>query len=112
VFDAAYTRLFQDKAKAACRETVLTSSKKHHSTATRSRSKPWGTSQPIVFAEWSPVNGSMIKRRDFAFHELVSHASMRDLPLFSDQGEEVFIPEPVRDYPPVHFLELAHAYGD
>lgn len=37
---------------------------------------------------------------------------MRELPLFSDAGEEVFIPEPVKDYPPVHFLEVAHAYDD
>jgi len=27
--------------------------------------------QPIVFSEWSPVNGSMLKRRDFTFHELL-----------------------------------------
>ena len=30
----------------------------------------------------------------------------------SNLGEEVFIPDPVREYPPVHFLEIAHAYGD
>jgi hypothetical protein len=113
VFDAAYTGLFGEQAKAACRETVryILSLNIVHGDAL-SLKTVGDEPQPIVFAEWSPVNGSMIKRRDFAFHELVSHASMRDLPLFSDQGEEVFIPEPVRDYPPVHFLELAHAYGD
>jgi hypothetical protein len=63
--------------------------------------------QPIVFSEWSPVNGSMIKRRDFAFHELLYYAGMRDRPLFSDLGEEVFIPEPVKEYPPIHFLRVA-----
>jgi len=68
--------------------------------------------QPIVFSEWSLVNGSMINRRDFAFHELVSHGSIRELPLFSDQGEAVFIPKPVKEFPPVHFLEVAHAYDD
>ncbi len=28
----------------------------------------------IVFSEWSPVNGSLLKRRDFSFRELVAHA--------------------------------------
>jgi hypothetical protein len=63
--------------------------------------------KPIVFSEWSTVNGSMIKRRDFAFHELLSHAGMRELPLFSDLGEEVFIPTPVKEFPVVHFLRIA-----
>jgi hypothetical protein len=49
----------------------------------------------------------MIKRRDFAFHELLYYAGMRDRPLFSDLGEEVFIPEPVKEYPPIHFLRVA-----
>ncbi len=63
--------------------------------------------QPIVFSEWSLVNGSMVKRRDFEFHELLSYAGMKGKPLFSDLGEEVFFPEPVRDYPPTYYLKLA-----
>lgn len=68
--------------------------------------------QPIVFSEWSFTSGSKIKRRDFAFHELLDHSSMRDLPLFSDQGEEAFIPEPIKEFPQVHYLEVAHAYTE
>ena len=63
--------------------------------------------QPIVFSEWSQVNGSMIKRRDYAFHELLYYAGVRDRPLFSDLGEEVFIPEPVKEFPLIHFLRVA-----
>jgi hypothetical protein len=33
---------------------------------------------------------------------------MKELPLFSDLGEDVFIPKPVKEYPPIHFLEVAH----
>jgi len=62
--------------------------------------------QPIIFSEWSPVNGSMIKRRDFAFHELLYYGEIRDRPLFSDLGEEVFFPEPVKEYPLIHFLRV------
>ena len=65
--------------------------------------------QPIVFPEWSPVNGNMLKRRDFAFQELLDHERTKDLPLFSDLGDDVFIPTPVKEYPLVHFLEVADA---
>ena len=66
---------------------------------------------PIVFSEWSLVNGSMVKRRDFEFHELLSFAGIKGKPLFSDLGEEAYFPEPVRDYPPAHYLRLADGQG-
>ena len=62
--------------------------------------------EPIIFSEWSPVNGSMIKRRDFSFKELLTHESMMELPLFADTGEDVFIPTPIKDFPVVHFLKV------
>jgi hypothetical protein len=112
-FDAAYTRLFKTKAKEQCREVARYIFKHNIVHGDALTLKTVGENpQPIVFCEWSLVNGSMIQRRDFAFHELVNHSSMRELPLFSDLGEEVFIPEPVKEYPPVHFLEVAHAYDD
>lgn len=65
--------------------------------------------KPIVFSEWSFVTGSMVKRREFTFEELLSFAGTKEKPLFSDLGEEVFFPMPLRDYPLKHFLELADA---
>lgn len=113
VFDQAYTRLFKEKTKAQCREAVRYILRRNIVHGDALTMKTAGENpQPIVFPEWSLVNGSLLKRRDFAFHELVSHASLRELPLFSDKGEKVFIPEPVKEYPPVHFLEVAHAYDD
>lgn len=63
----------------------------------------------IVFSEWSPVNGSMLKRRDYTFHGLLAHEGMKDSPLFSDLGEDVFIPTPEKEYPPIHYLKIADA---
>jgi hypothetical protein len=113
VFDAAYTRLFKTKTKEQCREAARYILKRNivHGDALSLKTVDENP-QPIVFSEWSLVNGSLLKRRDFAFHELVSQGSMRKLPFFSDLGEAVFIPEPVKEYPPVHFLEVAHAYHD
>jgi len=110
IFDVEYSRLFRKSARDACRAAVryiLSCNIVHGDTLTL---KTVGaTPQPITFAEWSLVNGSMLKRRDFTFHELLNHGAMRELPLFSDLGEQVFIPRPERDYPPVHFLEVPHA---
>lgn len=119
-FDASYTRLFKAAGKDECREAVR---------FILEHNIIWGDAltlrtvderaRYIVFSEWSPVNGSMLKRRDFTFSELLRHeeamqaplfpGSENDsqLPLFSDRGEHVFIPKPEREYPPVHFMEIA-----
>jgi len=65
--------------------------------------------KPIIFSEWSAVNGSKIKRKDFCYKSMIDQASLSELPLFSDLGEEAYIPTPVKDYPPIHFLEIANA---
>jgi len=68
-----------------------------------------GNPEPIVFSEWSLVKGSLFKRRDFAFTELLSFAGTKEAPLFSDLGEEVFFPTPIAEYPPTHYLRLPDA---
>ena len=120
IFDANYTRLFRATWKDKCRDAVR---------FILERNIIWGDAltlntvgeKPghIVFSEWSPVNGSMLKRRDFTFSELLRHEeamqaplfpgleSEEQLPLFSDLGEHVFIPTPVREYAPIHFMEIA-----
>jgi hypothetical protein len=110
IFDDFYTRLYKESGKPECRkiaEYIL------------SKNIIWGDAlsltraddrkEPIIFSEWSSVNGSMIKRRDFTFHGLLQHEGMKELPLFSDLGEDVFIPQPVKEYPLTHFLRLADA---
>jgi hypothetical protein len=108
VFEAKYTSLFRAAVKDQCREAVR---------FILERNIIWGDAltlqtvdekpRYIVFSEWSPVNGSMLKRRDFTFRGLLGHEGTRELPLFSDLGENVFVPTPQREYPPVHFMEVA-----
>ena len=110
IFNQKYTNLFKEMAKEECRDAVKYILEKNII---------WGNaldlktvdrnSQPIVFSEWSPVNGSMFKRRDFTFHGLLDHAAIKELPLFSDLGDDVFIPKPVKEYPLIHFLRIADA---
>ena len=119
IFDRRYTGAFKRRAKDRCRETVQ---------YVLERNIIWGDAlslktvgdepQPIVFSEWSLTNGSLLKRRDFAFHELLPKEHEEEISLFSaprkrlvsDLGETVFIPDPIKDFPPVHFLEVADAF--
>lgn len=107
-FDSVYTRLFRD----ACREECRTSGR-----YVLSRNIIWGDAltlqtvdgkqDPIIFSEWSPVNGSLVKRRDYSMAHLLVYQPMDGPSLFSDLGEQAFIPRPVRDFPLTHYLKLA-----
>jgi len=123
VFDEKYERLFPETSKARCRDAVR---------FILARNIVWGDAlsmmtgesdpKPIVFSEWSFIQGGLLKRRDFSFHGLIRHEHVREslllpepkqketqqLALFSDLGEDVFIPKPEKEYPPNHFLEVAH----
>ena len=109
VFEWNYTQLFKSDARNACRASVRFILERNIIHGDALSLKTVGDNpKPIVFSEWSPVNGSMLKRRDFTFHGLLEHASIKELPLFSDLGEDVFIPTPVKEYPLTHFLEVAN----
>lgn len=112
IFNTKYEELYGNAAKAECKKTVkyILSRNMIHGDALSLKTigdKP----EPIVFSEWSAVNGSMIKRRDFTFHGLLDYAAVKELPLFSDLGDDVFIPEPFKEYSLTHFLKIADAYS-
>ena len=108
VFDAVYERLFPQTSKAGCRDAIR---------FVLAHNIVWGDAldlktcdtprRPIVFSEWSPVNGSLFKRRDYMLSFMLD--KQHQMMLFSDEGDLADLNEPVRDdYPPVHFLEIAH----
>jgi hypothetical protein len=129
IFDAAYTARFKRKATEQCRNTVRFILKQNIiwgdalTLKTVGGSNPQGTlngstpsdTPPIEFSEWSFVRGSFLKRRTFAFHELMPPEQEAAPSLFatpqkslrSDTGENVFIPTPVQEYPLTHFLKVA-----
>lgn len=63
--------------------------------------------KPIIFSEWSAVNGSQIKRRDYALAKLLAYQPMEGENLFSDLGDQAFIPKPIKEFPLTHFLKVA-----
>ena len=71
--------------------------------------------RPIVFSEWTPINGQLLKRKTFVYQHLLGHAdnsSAATAPLFSELGEDVYYSKPIRDYPPCHYLKVADAEGE
>lgn len=60
----------------------------------------------IIFAEWSMINSTDFKRRDYTFNELLAYQPMEGPNLFSDLGEQVFIPSPIKEYKPIHYLKI------
>ena len=104
-----YSRTFKNCGQHKCREAVRFILERNIIYGDALTLKTVGENPGyIVFPEWSPVNGSMLKRRDFTFHGLLEREDMKELPLFSDLGEDVFIPTPEMEYDPAHFLEIAN----
>jgi len=111
IFDELYSALYKKKSKSAMRDVAR---------FILDRNILWGDAlslktvskqpKPIIFSEWSLVRGSMIKRRDFSFEELIP-GNNGNVDLFrkaeiSDLGTPAFIPSPVQEHPLTHFLSL------
>lgn len=104
IFKARYSELFAEK----CKPEVLRSVN-----FLLHRNILWGdaldftnpqTKKPIIFSEWSAVNGNMLKRKDYMFKFLVQKT--HQFSFFNDEGEANAIDEPVKDFPSIHFLKL------
>jgi hypothetical protein len=105
LFNQRYIKRFNESSKDGCRASIR---------FLLGRNILWGdaldfrnpkTKEPIVFSEWTAVNESMIKRRDFVFRFLVEKT--HQFSLFNDEGNPAAIDEPVKDYPLTHFLKLS-----
>ena len=106
IFEETYVQLFQETEKRECHNAIQYILEKNIVHGNALIMKTIGDPpRPIIFAEWSPVNGNMLKRRDYIMSFLVeNHYQTR---LFSDQGDLADINEPIKEYPLTHFLEVS-----
>lgn len=104
IFESRYKAQFNDKCSDDCKRSVR---------YLLERNILWGdaldftnpeTKRPIIFSEWSAVNGSMLKRRDYIFKFLVEKT--HQFSMFNDEGNVGSIDEPIKDFPLIHFLKL------
>ncbi len=59
---------------------------------------------PVTFCEWAIINNKL-KRRDFTLSDLLAYPPFDKVALFSDMGDEVHIPSPIKDYKLVNYDE-------
>lgn len=112
IFENEYKQLFKSSAREECiksAEFILSKNIIWGNALTLHRVDK--TNEPIVFSEWSLIMGSLIKRKEYIFKELIEYQNKNDNlfddPITSDEGEEVFFPTVLKEYKPIHFLKVA-----
>jgi hypothetical protein len=104
IFSKIYVDRFGINAKAELLKSVKFILKKNILWGDALDFKNPTTKKPIIFSEWSMVNEDRIKRREYIFKFLVEQT--HQFSLFNDEGNAAAIDEPVKDFPPTHFLKL------
>lgn len=66
------------------------------------------SNEPVTFCEWALIENK-VKRRDFTLSDLLAYAPFEKGTLFSDLGEEVYIPRPIEEYPLIKFDRVFEA---
>ena len=68
--------------------------------------KKSNSNKPIIFSEWSFVNKNLVKRINYKLSSIVESECILDTPLFSDLGEDVYMPSPVKVFELQNYLDL------
>lgn len=109
IFNDNYTKLYKKSFKKECQESVKFILKRNilcgDALTLLDKDK-----NPIIFSEWSLIKDNFIKRRDFALDNLLrAESSKISGSLFEElyENDPAFLPQPIKEYPPIHYLELA-----
>ena len=92
--DEQYTKLYKINTKEEWRKSVLFLLEKNIVWGDALTLRTAGDQpKPIIFCEWSPLKGGMIKRRDFSFEDIMP-----------EEGMMFF--GPLKEYPVTHLIKL------
>lgn len=106
IWNDKYTQLYKKSCNEACRQSAKFVFQKNIILWNALDFKTVdGADMPITFSEWIAINWSMIKRKDYRFRFLVEKSYQTEL--FDENNQPKWFDDPVRDFPPVHFLKLA-----
>ncbi len=102
IWDDAYTANCKADANDECREAVRYILERNILCGDALSMKQ-ENGEPIIFAEWSFVTGTKVKRRDFRLDQMLE-GHTEQMSLFMDGWEydeeiDAFIPLPLREYP-------------
>jgi uncharacterized Ntn-hydrolase superfamily protein len=105
IWNAEYVSACENAANDECGEAVR-HILRHNILCGDALTLKQSNGNPIIFAEWSAVNGCMLMRRDFRLDILLERERIKAKPLFSDLGDAAYIPQPIREFPPVHYRKV------
>lgn len=103
-----YSKIFTKNVKDTFLKAVNVSLSKNILHGDALTLKGANSEEPITFTEWGMLANGKVVRKEYKFLNLLAYQPFGEGTLFSDLGEEVFIPEPTKSYPAMHFLELSH----
>ena len=66
------------------------------------------STKPIIFSEWSFIKGSLVQRSDYTLSDLLSYRPHEEDSLFSEKGEEIIIPPPIKVFKPIKYIDVEH----
>lgn len=109
-----YTKIYKKTYKQKLIDTldyILTKNIIHGDALTLKSSKKDLLGESIIFSDWTIIGNGLVKRKDYIYSDLIDRSTHREMPLFSDlsDDDEAFIPEPIANYKPINFLEIANA---
>lgn len=109
IWDKEYTAVCKKEANDDCREAVRCILR-HNILCGDALTLRQADDTPIVFAEWSSMNGCLMKRRDFRLDHMLERRE-RHMTLFAadrrlGEGVGEFIPLPVREFAPMHYRRV------
>lgn len=110
IVDDIYSKIYKDKCKDDFRQSIRFVLSRNILQGNVLDLKTSDGKEHIVFSEWSPVNGSSIKRRDFTYEEILKKESAFE-GLFANINKETtidpyFKTEPIKEFPLKHYLKL------
>ena len=112
IFDKEYTNVCKKTVNEETREAVR-HILRHNILCGDALTMKTSNGEPIIFAEWSAVNGCYIKRRDFALAQMLEeNKADLQLDLFGVSGDYNYdetgalVLSPVREFPPIHYRRV------
>ena len=112
IFDKEYTANCKKAANEATREAVR-HILRHNLLCGDALTMKAADGVPIIFAEWSAVNSSMLKRRDFQLSQMLEENTVNlQADLFGEKGHYeqdatgATTLLPIREFPPIHYRRV------
>jgi hypothetical protein len=112
IFDKEYTATCKKEANEDTRQAVR-HILRHNILCGDALTMKKSDGEPIIFSEWSAVNGSMLKRRDFRLDQMLEQNTTNlQLDLFGETGEYerdetgAIVLSPICEFPPIHYRRV------